>query len=56
MTWEWVTLILGFCLLLTVLFGFIAWTQMKTKINETIPKTIPDMMARTKQEDVTQVK
>ena len=47
MTWEWVVLILGVLALLVILFGFVAWTQMKTKINESIPKTLPDMMART---------
>lgn len=51
MTWEWVTLILGIFLLIVCLFGWIAWTQMRVKINESYPKTLPDMMTKTKREE-----
>jgi predicted negative regulator of RcsB-dependent stress response len=46
MTWEWVTLILGTILLIVVLFGWIAWTQMNARIIESYPKTLPDLMVR----------
>lgn len=49
MTWEWVTLILGIIFLIVVLFGWVAWTQMNARIVESYPKTIPDMMTRTKE-------
>jgi hypothetical protein len=51
MTWEWVALILGVVLLIVLLFSFIAWTQMRTKMFEAVPKTLPDMMTRTKKEE-----
>jgi predicted negative regulator of RcsB-dependent stress response len=51
MTWEWVTLILGTILLIVVLFGWVAWTQMHARIIESYPKTLPDMMVRTQKEN-----
>jgi hypothetical protein len=51
MTWEWVALILGVVLLIVLLFSFIAWTQMRTKMFEAVPKTLPDMMARTEKKE-----
>lgn len=51
MTWEWVTLILGIILLIVVLFGFVAWTQMNARIVESYPKTLPDLMVRTQKEN-----
>jgi hypothetical protein len=44
MTWQWVVVILGIFLLLMVRLSFTAWTNMKLKINESIPRTFPDMM------------
>jgi len=49
MTWEWVTLILGIFGIVAILFGFVAWTTMKAKIAESIPRTIPDMLTSSKQ-------
>lgn len=54
MSWEWVVLILGIVLLVVLLFAFIAWTQMRTTMFKAVPRTIPDMMARTKEEDAGQ--
>ena len=51
MTWEWVTLILGIVLLIVALFGWVAWTQMKARMFEAVPKTLPDMLARTQKEE-----
>lgn len=34
MTWQWVILILGMIALIVLLFGFVAWANMKTKNNE----------------------
>ena len=49
MSWEWVVLILGLVSIIAILFGYVAWTQMQVKINESYPKTLPDMMTRTKE-------
>jgi hypothetical protein len=49
MTWEWVTLILGIVLLIVSLFAWVAWTQMKARMFEAYPKTLPDLMTRTKE-------
>ena len=51
MTWEWVTLILGILLLIVVLLSVVAWTQMNARIMESIPRTLPDMLARTQKEN-----
>lgn len=51
MSWEWVALILGIVLLVVALFAFIAWTQMRTKMFEAYPKTLPDMLTSTKRRD-----
>jgi predicted negative regulator of RcsB-dependent stress response len=51
MSWEWVTLILGIVLLIVALFGWVSWTQMKARMFEAYPKTLPDMLARTKKEE-----
>lgn len=51
MTWEWVTLILGIFLLIFILLGFITWTQMRVRMFEALPRTLPDMLARTEKED-----
>lgn len=48
MTWEWVALILGTVFLVVLLFAFMAWTQMRTKMFEAVPRTLPDMMSSTK--------
>ena len=52
MTWEWVALILGTVLLIVLLFAFIAWTQMRVTMFKAVPRTLPDMMLKTKEEDV----
>lgn len=51
MTWQWVVLILGIIFLIVALFGWVAWTQMRARIIESYPKTLPDMLARTQKED-----
>lgn len=51
MTWEWVALILGLVMIVATLFGYIAWTNMQIKINETYPKTLPDMMRSRQKEE-----
>lgn len=50
MTWEWVALILGVFVVIALLFGWIAWTQMRTKMFEAYPRTLPEMMGATKKE------
>ena len=51
MTWEWVTLILGILFLIVVFLSVIAWTQMNARIMESIPRTLPDLLARTQKEE-----
>lgn len=51
MTWEWVALILGIVLLVVSLLVFVAWTNMKVKMFEAYPKTLPDMLRSTKRDD-----
>lgn len=51
MSWEWVALILGLVGIIAILFGYVAWTQMQVKINESYPKTLPDIMAKSKREE-----
>lgn len=46
MTWEWVVLILGLVGLFSILVGFSMWINMNTRIYESSPKTLPEMMAR----------
>lgn len=51
MTWEWVVLILGTFLLIIALLGFVTWTQMRWRMFESYPKTLPDMMMKTQKEE-----
>jgi uncharacterized integral membrane protein len=51
MTWQWVVLILGIVSLIVLLFVVVAWTSMKTKFYESIPRTLPEMMGVQKKDD-----
>lgn len=51
MTWEWVALILGTFAIIAILFGWVAWTQMKARFYESMPKTLPDMLTSSKKRE-----
>ena len=51
MSWEWVVLILGLVTIIATLMGYIAWTQMKARMFEAYPKTLPDMLKSTHKEE-----
>lgn len=43
MTWQWVTLILGFFFLLFLTIAFQIWANMRTEMFKAVPRSIPEL-------------
>jgi hypothetical protein len=43
MTWQWVVLIIGVVAILSFLLGYVTWANMRLKMFELTPHTVPDL-------------
>jgi hypothetical protein len=43
MTWQWVVLIIGIVAILSFLLGYVTWANMRLKMFELTPHTVPDL-------------
>jgi len=43
MTWQWVVLIIGIVAILSLLLGYVTWANMRLKMFELTPHTVPDL-------------